>query len=109
MSKTRLVIISLAILMACVAGTRLLRAQEKPARQQYEYALLKWDGPDKIQICYPDHFESYRVFEKGFTLPKNAHDEEYCVNVAVNSLAKDGWQAIQLHATRVLLQRAVNR
>ena len=75
MKKKPLVIVSLAALVLGLVGAKLLHAQEKPTRQQYEYALLKWDGPDKIQVFYPDRFEFYRVFEKGNVLPKNAHDE----------------------------------
>jgi hypothetical protein len=107
MKNKPLLVIALAALALSLVGTRLLHAQDRGARQQYEYAMLKWDGPDRIQICYPDRFESYRVFEKGVGLPRGAHDEEFCVNYAVNILARDGWQAIQLHSTRVMLQRPV--
>ena len=108
--KTKpLLVITAIALIVCFAGGRLIHAQDRGGRQQYEYALLKWDGPDRIQICFPDRFESYRVFEKGAGVPRGAHDEEFCVNYAVNILAKDGWQAIQLHATRVMLQRPVAR
>lgn len=99
--------LSITIVVLSIGGSLLLRAQEKPGRQLYEYALLKWDGPDKVQVFYPDKFDYFRVFEKGNTLPKNAHDEEYCVNLVVNNLAKDGWEPIQLHATRVMLRRQV--
>jgi hypothetical protein len=109
MKNKPLLVIALAVLALCLVGTRLLHAQGRSAPQQYEYAILKWDGPDRIQICYPDRFESYRVFEKGIGLPKGAHDEEFCVNYGVNLLARDGWQAIQLHATRVMLQRPVGK
>ena len=109
MKKTSLIILGAAAALLCLLGTMLVHAQDKPARQQFEYALVKWDGPDKIQIFYPDRFENFRVFEKGHVLPKNAHDEEYCVNLVINNLAKEGWQAIQLHSTRVLLQRTVSR
>ena len=109
MKNKPLLVIALAALALCLVGTRLLHAQDRSARQQYEYAILKWDGPDRIQLFFPDRFESYRVFEKGAGVPRGAHDEEFCVNYAVNMLAKDGWQAIQLHATRVMLQRPVVR
>jgi hypothetical protein len=109
MKKTPLMIASFAALTVCLVGTMLVRAQDRPSHQQFEYAMVKWDGPDKIQIFYPDRFENFRVFEKGNVLPKNAHDEEYCVNLVINNLAKEGWQAIQLHSTRVLLQRTVGR
>ncbi len=109
MKNKSIILFSIGALILCLTGSMLLHAQDKTSRQQYEYALIKWDGPDKIQVFYPDKFDYYRVFEKGNVLPKNAHDEEFCVNLAINTLAKDGWEAIQLHATRVLLRRPVNR
>ncbi len=109
MKNKTLVAITVVILAVWAEGTRFLHAQDKPVHQRYEYALLKWDGPDRIQIFYPDKFDSFRVFEKGNVLPKNAHDEEFCVNLVVNDLAREGWEPIQLHATRVMLRRAVVR
>lgn len=95
-------------LFICLGATFMLHAQDKtvqPAR--YEYTLMKWDGPDKVQLFYPNKFEYFRVFDQGNKLPKNAHDEEYCVALVINKLAKDGWEPIQLHATRVLFRRTL--
>ena len=102
-----MVLIVLGLSALCWTGWDRVAAQQKPAAAKFEYALLKWDGPDRIQIFYPDRFDYYRLFEKNPKPPKEAHDEEYCVNIVINNLAKDGWQPIQLHATRVLFQRAV--
>jgi hypothetical protein len=98
----------LGLVVGWGTGAGRLAAQEKPA-QRFEYALLKWDGPDRIQIFYPDRFESTRLFQQGYQLPKGARDEEYCVNIVINNMAKDGWVPIQLHATRVLFQRPLTR
>lgn len=77
------------------------------ATQTYEYAVIKYDGPDRIQLILPDSTEFIRVFQTGAKLPKNIHDEEFCVNWAVNHLAKSGWEVVNLHATRVMLKRPV--
>jgi hypothetical protein len=89
-------------------GAGRFAAQEKPA-PRFEYALMKYDGPDRIQIFYPDRFEYTRLFQQGHKLPKDARDEEYCVAIVINNMAKDGWLPIQLHATRVLFQRPLAR
>src|SRR3954464_7770999 len=78
MTTNRMALASVVALALCASAAFMLNAQDKPVvAQRYEYTLLKWDGPDKIQLFYPDKFEYYRVFEKGVKLPKNAHDEEF--------------------------------
>lgn len=108
MTTKKVALASVVAFLLCAGAAFMMKAQDKPVvAQRYEYTLLKWDGPDKCQLFYPNKFEYYRVFEKGIKLPKNAHDEEFCVNYVINNLAKDGWEPIQLHATRVLFRRAV--
>ncbi|HEX4343444.1 MAG TPA: hypothetical protein VH255_08635 [Verrucomicrobiae bacterium] len=109
--KTKIIGLIITVTMvAFIACPLLVKAEDKPAiKQQYEYAILKYDGPDRMQIFYPNKFETYHLFQKGVTLPKDAHDEEFCVNYVVNDLAKDGWEPIQLHATRVMLRRSLAR
>ena len=108
--KNKSILPVVLIVVTLVAGRGVwVAAQDKLSAQKYEYALLKYDGPDKIQIFYPDRFEFMRLFEKGHKLPKDAHDEEFCVATAVNTMAKDGWEPIQLHATRVLFRRPATK
>jgi hypothetical protein len=108
MTTKKMALSSVVAVLLCAGAAFMMKAQDKPlgtAAPTYEYTLMKWDGPDKIQLFYPDKFEFYRVFEKGIKLPKNAHDEEFCVDWVINNLAKEGWEPVQLHATRVLFRR----
>ena len=41
----------------------LAQTTSKPSRAKFEYAVVKWDGPDRIQIFYPDKLERFRVSE----------------------------------------------
>ena len=89
--KTKLITtIIAAILLICAVVPR-VSADDKPAaKQRYEYAIIKYDGPDRIQIMYPNQkVDMYRVFDKGVKLPADAKQEEFCVTYAVNELAKD--------------------
>ena len=101
-----LTIIVAAILVVCAVVPRASADDKTAVKQRFEYATIKYDGPDRIQVMYPNQkVEMYRVFEKGVKLPPDAKQEEFCVTYAVNELAKDGWEAFQLHATRVMLRR----
>lgn len=50
-----------------------------------------------------------RLFKTGVELPKDIHDEEFCLAWAANKLAQDGWEPVNLNATRVLMRRQVSR
>ena len=104
--------IILSLLLAIVAvgiyPSVTSRAQEKPAASQtYEYGMIKWDGPDKLQFILPEKTEVLHAFRSGLKLPESIHDEEMCVVWALNRVAKDGWEPVTLHATRVLIRRPI--
>lgn len=95
----------------CAASAFWPKALAQPTQAQgsiprYECAIIKWDGPDKIQFIMPDRAEMVHVFKQpGVSLPKDIHDEEFCVAWACNKLGQEGWKPMELHATRVLLCR----
>jgi len=108
MKKITLILIATGLLF-CAGTAMLAKAQDKPApTQAWEYGMVKWDGPDKIQIITPEKTECLRVFKTGAVLPPEIHDEEFCVVWALNRVAKDGWEPITLHATRILIKRQVS-
>lgn len=71
--------------------------------------MIKWDGPDKLQLITPQKSEAIRLFKTGVQLPPDIHDEEFCLTWAANKLAQEGWEPVNLNATRILLRRQVNR
>lgn len=73
--------------------------------ENYEYALIKWDGPDKLAIIYPDRAELVRVF-KHTGLPAEITPEEFCLTWGANKLGKEGWEAVNLNSRRILMRRA---
>ena len=83
------------------------RAQNAGGAQRYECAIIKYDGPDRIQYITPEKSETVRLFKTGVELPKDIHDEEFCMMYAANKLAKEGWEPVTLHATRLVLRRPI--
>ena len=98
-------------LVAATAGfgtSLLLRAQGRPAAR-YEYAIVKWDGPDRLYYNLPDKFELIHLDKGGVKIAKDAQEEEFCLAYACNHLGKDGWEPVNLNSRRVLLRRALSR
>jgi len=86
------------VMALCVAA---LAAQA----EHYECAMVKWDGPDKLQFLYPDRAEVIRVFRL-VKPPQDINEEEFCLTWGVNRLSKEGWEPVNMDSRRVLLRRA---
>ena len=80
-------------------------AQEK-ASAKYEYAVLKWDGPDRLYYNMPDRFEMVHLEKQAVKIPGDAQNEEWCLAYGANQLSREGWEPICFDSRRLLLRRA---
>lgn len=100
----KLICLALFILTACVV----LPASAQDKAVKYEYAIVKWDGPDRLYKNLPGNkLEVVKLDKMGITVPKEAQNEEFCLSVAANLMAKDGWEPVNLNSRRILFRRAV--
>jgi len=81
-------------------------SQERSAPGKYDYAVVKWDGPDRLYYNLPDKFELVYLSKTGVEVPKGAQAEEWCLAYAANKMAKEGWEAVNLNSRRILFRRA---
>lgn len=82
-----------------------LMAQDKSRPARYEYAIVKWDGPDRLFYNLPNKFEMVHLAERGTAIPKDAQNEEFCLAAAANIMAKDGWEPVNLDSRRIVFRR----
>jgi hypothetical protein len=101
----------LSFTLAIIAGVALAgsvfmtRAQEKKAAG-YEYAIVKWDDPDRLLFNYPNaRFELINLLKTGQKIPKDAENEEYCLAYACNFMALSGWEPLNLTPAKILFRR----
>ena len=99
----------LGFMTVCLGATLLLRAQDKPAAPRFEYAIVKWDGPDRLFYNLPGKFEMVHIEKQGTKIPKDAQEEEYCLAVGCNVMARDGWEPVNLDSRRILFRRPTAR
>lgn len=90
---------TLTVVFVLAAALALARAEN------YEYAMIKWDGPDKLSMIYPDRAELVRVFAHA-KLPNDVTPEEFCLTWGANKLGREGWQPVNLNSRRILFRRA---
>ena len=91
-----------ACLFAC-------NGRAQTAAQTHEFAVVKWDGPDRIYYSLPDKFELVYLSKVGVEIPRGAQNEEFCLAWAANKLAKEGWEAVNLDSRRILFRRPLRR
>jgi hypothetical protein len=101
----KIICIALLSLIGCFVMPSM--AQDAPAKHQsYEYAVVKWDGPDRLYINLPNNgFKLVHLEKEGVTIPKDADNEQFCLAVAANRMAKEGWEPINLDSRRILFRR----
>jgi len=97
------------LMLALLGICWLALAQPVTPVPRYEVAIVKWDGPDKLQFITPQKNETMRLFKTGVKLPEDTHDEEFCLTWAANKMAQDGWEPLNLDGTRIFFRRQVNR
>lgn len=81
-------------------------AQNSTTAAKYEYAIVKWDGPDRLFYNLPDKFELVHITKSGTKIPGDAQEEEWCLAYAANKMAADGWEPVNLDSRRIVFRRA---
>lgn len=97
-----------ALVGALLVGSVAIPAQavdRSGSGQHWEYAVVKWDGPDRIYYNLPDKFELVYLKRLGVEIPKGAQPEEFCLAWAANRMAAEGWEAVNLNSRRILMRR----
>lgn len=100
----KLLYLALIVAVGGIITTASLTAQNKT--QAYEYAIVKWDGPDRLYYNLPNKFEMVHLEEVGTKIPKDAQNEEFCLAVGANKMAAEGWEPVTLDSRRILFRRA---
>lgn len=93
------------ILVCLVLANITPNAQETNRASVYEYAIVKWDGPDRLYYNLPNQFELVYMKDRKVPIPKDAQPEEFWLAYAANEMAKQGWEVVNLNSRRILLRR----
>ncbi len=105
MKKTMLAVVLLSAAMLGAIHNPAWAADPAGPAAKWEYAVVKWDGPDRIYYNLPDKFELVHLKDLGVKIPGDAQQEEFCLAWAANKLSKDGWEAVNLNSRRILMRR----
>lgn len=102
--KTKIAVLFLLIGLTLLAPLQLLQAQETESPKQYEYATARFMGYN-TSIVWEDGTVEKIVKTSGFKYPSNADFRMYMLTVAMNMMAKKGYQLIVLDGSDVIMRR----
>lgn len=107
-----------ALLLAAVLAAGLLvgsRAASEPQTPppsepvpRFEYVTIRWDGSDNTHLIRPGgQVEHIGAELRRFPRPGRTDDRSFYMNVAVNGLAKEGYEVAAMTENDILLRRQV--
>jgi len=106
LTMKKILVIAASLIAAFAFITHYSSAQDKNAVPKYEYATVKWDGPDRLFYNLPDKFELVHLRKAGVEIPRDTQEEEWCLMFAANKMAQSGWEPVNFDSRRILFRRA---
>ena len=92
--------------IAAIACARMLAADTTTVAK-YEYVTIRWGGRDNTHIVRPGGQVEFISSElKKAPKPKDADDRAFYMNLALNSLAKDGFELVAMSSDDMIVRRA---
>jgi hypothetical protein len=83
-----------------------LKPQSVPLRQRSEYVTIRWDGRDNTHLIRPHgRVEHIGKELQHFRRPNRTDERSFYMNIAVNGLAKDGYEVVAMTKDEILMRR----
>jgi hypothetical protein len=107
MKRQILGIIALVAVAAALASLSRPRAAAEAVAT--EYATLRWDGRDHTHIIRPNGtVESLGPKFASVRKPEHADDRSYFMNLAMNGLAREGYELVAMTPDDYVFKRAAH-
>lgn len=109
MNKHTIVICSV-IACALIALTPQPQAQDSTALQTYEYATISYHGRERTQAILPDgKLENFASLLMNAARPSGMEERTFFLNIAINAMAKQGYEVVTMSSDEVLLKRRAKK
>ena len=108
--KTRTVSLILTILLAgwLCSSQQVFAGSE--TNSVCEYATLRWDGRDNTHVIYAGgNVEFLGSKFRGVKKPDRADERSFFMNLAMNALAREGYELVAMTPDDYVFKRALKR
>jgi hypothetical protein len=85
-----------------------LRSAEPTGFQQWEYATIRWGGRDNTHFIRPNgQVEMLDPILKELRRPDRTDERAYLMTIALNAVAREGWELVTATPDERFLRRSV--
>jgi hypothetical protein len=104
--KTSRLILLAGILLAAVLSLGRLASAAPDTTPRFEYASIRWDGRDNTHLVRPDGRVEFLSGQfKSMAKPGHSDERTFYLNVAINQLAKEGFELAAMTEDEVVMKR----
>lgn len=104
----RLAILGTVTLLCCLLGSYESAIAGSETNSVCEYATLRWAGRDETHVIYPGgKVEMLGSKFKGVKKPERADERSYFMNLAMNALARQGYELVAMTPDDYVFKRVV--
>jgi hypothetical protein len=111
MNKTiTIVLIAISCVLVGLLRTRLWAADDKPTFQTFEYATLRWAGKENTHLIRPNgQVELLGPILSRIKRPDRTDERALLMNIAMNAVAREGYELASMTDDIIVMKRAVGR
>jgi hypothetical protein len=96
--------LTLIVTVASLLSSR--AADSPPAGAKYEYATIRWGGPDNTHVIRPGgEVEFVGPQLRQIKRPDRSNDRSLYMNVVMNGMAEHGWEFAGMTSDDIVMRR----
>jgi len=108
--RNRKTILAAGLVAITVVSTWFLVAAEPASTVRYEYATIRWAGPDNTHIVRPGGQVEFVGAElRKAKKPDRTDSRAFYMNLTMNGLTKEGYEFAGMSSDEIVMKRAVGR
>jgi hypothetical protein len=109
MKKNHLIVLAL-VAICSVFVVKLLGAESQGSSPRYEYATIRWAGPENTHIIRPGGQVEFIGGElRKVQKPDRADNRSFYMNAAMNGLTKEGYELAGMSNDDIVMKKSVPR
>jgi hypothetical protein len=109
MKKTVTALVGAAVCLLAIYVI-VARAAEANSFQTYEFATLRWGGRDNTQLIRPSgKVEKLRPLLEKAPRPEGIDERSYYMNIAMNAVAREGFEFAGMTNDEIVMKRPLAR
>ena len=107
MKKSMAVLLVGLVMFACAITVFKSRAAEGTTFQKYEYVTIRWGGKDNTHLIRSNgKVEMLGPLLNRVARPDRTDDRAFYMNIAMNSVAREGYEFAGMTSDEIIMKRA---